>query len=79
MKYRAPLIATAIILAAASGVAGRDYPPTQAEIGEARTAQTLASKHTTARVHCFNGLKSDQRDLYRGWFCVPEAAPPSLN
>ncbi len=44
--------------------------------GETETAPATTQTSTGAsdRLYCYNGVKGDQANLYRGWVCEPEQA-----
>jgi hypothetical protein len=82
MKYRTPLIATAFMLIAiGSGyaVTDRRHFPIVGDGVAVPIAQSAAAKSDSARVYCYNGVKSGQYDLYRGWICVPESKATAQN
>lgn len=66
----------AIVLVAATSVLGfatvgplraTNYPQTTPTQVSQSNAHGIAS-----RVFCYNGIKSEQGSLYRGWICEPE-------
>lgn len=34
-----------------------------------------AAREDPRRIYCYNGVKGDQVNLYRGWTCVPDHHP----
>jgi hypothetical protein len=83
MKGQTSLIAMWLVVATtAVGFATVGDMP---DAGPHEDASSLHQSHTTVaadlprRVHCYNGMKAGQGNLYRGWMCELEHPAPSAN
>lgn len=76
MKYPAFFTAAAILLGLASSPAAAAGPLLSPHLGEATATPVTQQTSTGAapRVYCYNGVRGDQENLYRGWICVREDA-----
>ncbi|WP_156898176.1 hypothetical protein [Methylocapsa acidiphila] len=78
MNTRASLIAMAIFFAAAApAAAGPLRSPHLGEATASELTERTSSTDDTRRVYCYNGVRGDQENLYRGWICVREENAPA--
>jgi hypothetical protein len=79
MKYPASFTAAAILLGVAALPAAAAGSLRSSHLGEATAIQVAQQTSTggAPRVYCYNGVRGDQENLYRGWICVREDAAPT--
>ncbi|HUZ91457.1 MAG TPA: hypothetical protein VMU78_06115 [Methylocella sp.] len=81
MKSQISFIAMAIIVATTAlgfATVGR-LPSLQPHVTTPIGFTNSSAASTPRRVYCYNGIKGEPGNLYRGWVCESERAPKLTN